>query len=953
MKQAHQDFIDEFEKDEVTISMSVEIEFGDNRFNTNQVCSASSIKDETRGIENDVRKNLTDFWKAEQAFNNRNYNTMKWLVCDAGAELDESDTGATYRCIDLDEVEDMELGWWSQTRSHASTGVFATPQWVKAEWYTSPSHSTPAGRPVNKFVLYLDENYPNMLQINAEYKNAAGSWVSIFGGTRNLAVDEYKVEVEIEGDPLMVYGLRATVNSTRNPDDYARISEFNALFVETFSESDYIVQGDINEIREQYEDSTPIGITGANSFDFELDNTERLFSLNGDSIYAPYLVNNCRVIPRIHAAGHYVQMGEYWTDDWDESGSGMSVNVKCRDFSKFLQDTKEGFSRTYTDCTLQLPFVDLLSINGFRYQDMSLAIESSRVYPIIFLHDQSVWELFGELGLAGGVIFNFNSEGDFVLSNSKVAKPSFYDNFNRDMEDVLLVDLPQPTMSNNNQKWSEYTQGFFINDGKISIPSGFGAGAISRTTDSFYIDIQLSTFGDDDIVIVASADPADDLATVGLSIDASQNKAMFSGPGEVTRPLFNTNITDTSILTLKVTPTGMTFYVDSVQKGTIELSIASNEMCGFYSFSNGGTATEYDSFTIRPIDESIMTFAGSTNIEEGSTKSDIWTNEVVVKISEFSKDGHGTMRLWGPENPTILSYSRLQTGISPTATTIQVEREVRQENGLLADNGWPKYDGIIFIPEFSGSECIGGELIKYDERKDRSFVGCKRGYLNTTAQTWASNTYLGEAREWDVEFDGAPALEVNWPFSTAIDTLGKEPGYVKQAYIPIFTHDGFTGKIVIGNIAKYLTILEGDGEAVSDFDNKKEDVKIPFNTAISGVVANGGENKQKVVRKLDDPTAKDEERIRKYGRNKVEIQNRWIQSREHAQAVADAFIDEYGTPRFILNLSTISPPILELGDRVTVSTYENMAITNIDYHVVEIKSSFDGGLGIELVLRQA
>lgn len=955
MKNADAAFLAEFDKSAMRVGMSVEIEFGNNRFNSNQVCTATSTKDEARGVENAVLADMPDYWKPDFAFNNKNHNVMKWLVCDAGAELEEVDNGATYRCLDLDAYKegDYELGWWSQTTSNGS-GVFATPQTIQSLFYDDDHVAW--GRKVNTFAVYFDEAYPNMGSFSAWWKDNGGTW-HIIWDEYTLGDDEYEVRLNLSD--VEIYGLKLTVHSTSQPNDWARVSEFNAYFSKTFTEDDYIVNADINEVREQYEGSTPIGITGANTFDVELDNSDGYFSINGDSELAPYLIQNCRVVPYINANGHSVQMGEYWTDEWNEDGSGVSVNVNCRDFSKFLQEADKDFSRAWSDTNPTIPFVELLTFAGFPYNRMDIQAETSRIYPVIFLHDQSMWELFGELGLAERLIFNFDYLGNFVLSNSYIAKPEFYDDFVRDV-DREYIGGSTPTRSQNYKTWSDVDESIaaVIKNGVATTDNiiDTGRGVMWMDTHEFYLDVKVAEWNDSGLAVFAGATDASSIMSgTGLFVDATTNSISAWVDGVPVDGSHSATVNDDSIFTLKVTSEKVYGLIDGVQMFSHNLGAPfSAGYAGFQLVSPGseGTPTELASFSVRPIDKSVMSFDGDVNLESGSTKTDIWTNEVVVKLSEFSKDGHGTMRLWGPDNPTILSYARLQTGINATDTTIHVEREVRQENGSLIDNGWPKYDGLIWIPKFSGGEVIGGELIKYTERTVHELKGCQRGYLGTKAQSWSANTYLGEAREWDVQFDGSPALEVKWPFVTAIDVYDTEPGYDKQAYVVYFDHDAFGGKLVIGNIAKYLTWLEGTGQGVQDFDDKNHDIEIDHATSIAGIVANSDEAKQKVIRKLDDPTAKDKERIRRYGRNKVELENQWIQSREHAQAIADEFIAEYKTPRFVLNITGFCAPVLELGDRVTIASYEQMNITNIDYHVVEIKSSYDGGLSVELVLRE-
>ncbi len=55
----------------------------------------------------------------------------------------------------------------------------------------------------------------------------------------------------------------------------------------------------------------------------------------------------------------------------------------------------------------------------------------------------------------------------------------------------------------------------------------------------------------------------------------------------------------------------------------------------------------------------------------------------------------------------------------------------------------------------------------------------------------------------------------------------------------------------------------------------------------------------------------------------------------------------------IIEVSTISMPKLQLGDRITVSRIEQLGISNKDYWVMESKIDYTGGVAQRLTLREA
>ena len=785
------DFLAVFDSPTMSLSHKLIAELGNNRFNDGQKCTASSVKTAKRGVNLVTQTDVTNFWSADGAFNNQDYNYMKWAVVGSGITLNAKETGTGPRIIDLDEKKDYEYGWWSSVKSDGS-GTFATPQWVKSEFRLSedaaeedPPHLL---RRVNVIDLHLMEGYPTMDTVSVEYLDEDNDWITVIDEVQLLG-DQYKISHQFDLEGIMIGGLRATIHKTLEPNDYARVSELNGRFIVDLSE--HVMSMDINEVKEEYEGSVPVGVTSANTFEANLENTEQLFSqMNAASPYQMYIQAGTKVMPYlgVHLGGgdyEYNQMGEYWVDEWSD-GTEAEVSISCRDYSKFLQDDNHEMSRAWKNKTVEVIFNDILTLSGYDCRRVSgdmvhvdegnASYVGTRVYPTTFIHEKSPWGFMGELALADMFMFNFDHTGGFK-----------------------------------------------------------------------------------------------------------------------------------------------TYQMPALD----------------------GEASVYD-------------LSDLTNIITGSTKTQIYANEVKVEVSDYSVENHGIKKLWGPEDPTILSYARLKDSINSTATTIYVEREERQENGLTEDNSWPEFDGILFFPQFdSGGHCTGGELVKYKERGERQFNNCTRGYLGTRASSHSANSYIGEAREWDMEFSGAPALTVKWPYATAIDAIYSELGEgVLQAYIPIFRSDQFRGKIVVANIAKYLTWLEGTGQTLRDIDDKKHDVERKFSLSVAGEVATDGGSRQKVTAKLEDIKEINVDHQRRYGLNKLNISSDWIQSRSHAQDLANSYISEYARSRSILELDAVVPPSLNLNDRVTVVQLDSMAISDVEYNVIGISHSYDGSIQARVTLRE-
>lgn len=806
MKPVSSDFNNAFTQSEIHMSHKLIVEFGSNRFNDGQVVTASSVKLVNVGIDS-IFSDKDTFWKASDVFNNKNYNTMKWLVCDAGALITEDADGSGYRCIHIDEG-DYERGWWSDNKSNGS-GVFASPEWVKSEFF-EPDNITPFIRRCNKIVLYLTEGYPNMKEVTVQYKNSLGTWVNV-ATNYTLGANEYSVTWNFDPD-VLITGLRAYVNKTQNPNDWARLNELNAFWVEDISQ--YVVGVDTNITREEYEQTVPVGTTASNTLSVRLDNTEGLWNQESDtSIYAPYIGADCRVefylgVDINQGVGtpsyEYVQMGEFWTDAWENSSSDTIATFAARDFSRFLMDDQLVWGREWQNTNMQTVMRELLLYMGFPLSRITIDPQNLRGFQIVFLHQQAPWQLMGELAFADQGMFGFNYKGDFE-----------YQSYNR------LNDTP------------------------------FDSPVMSMSWDNFIIDGHLAT--------------------------------------------------------------------------------------------------------------------------------KIYVNDVIVKVAPYNLEHVAKGHIWSPQHDTVLSWSKLASNINSTATTIPVATAARQETPNLTANLW-ELAGYLFLPILVDSgkvvtydlgdgaiqyvkvfKVTGGELIKYASRTDSAFNGCERGYLNTTAQAWTAGQYIGEADYFTAQWDNSPALTVQWPFVTAIDELPLEEGEgISQGYIIYFEHDAFEGKLVIGNVAEYFTHLQGSGLSMNDYDAVKLETltgkgvipqKRDWATSVAGFVATPNAANQ-VVTALTDPEATNKDYIRRYGKNKLTIDNKWIQTRAHAQDIANIIISEYQIPRALVDLNIIANPALETPDRIRITDFPQLSVANRDYHIIQMNFSYDGTLSTSITVRE-
>ena len=765
-----------FADDTIRLKSRVIVEWGSNRFNDGQVVTASSTKLTDRGINTAHQTETLEFWRASDVFNNKNRNSMKYLVCDNGARVKAEEDGTGYRAAGIKD-SDVERGWWSANKSNAS-GNFTSPEWVQSEFFTD---GTPFGRMVNRFSIYAFEHYANIKGYRIYYKNSGGTWIQIQTGT--LGASEYIKHIDVSD--TQIFGLKIEVTSTQLPNDFARLSEFNAVYVTDVTED--VVALNVTEKREEYEGTVPIGTTAANTLSLELDNTSGTYNkFNEFSPFHLYMGSNVKIMAEIGAwtgAGYeYVKMGTFYTDEWDCDGGSLTASVGGRDGSKFLQDDVEEIGHFWKKTTIASVFSTLLARKGYSPDEIDIDSFHLREFDLLFIKDDSPWAFMGEVAFADQGVFGFDEDGNFYYHS-------------------------------------------------------------------------------------------------------------------------------------------------------------------------------YDRLERAPYNSPVYTFNYDTNIESASLETILYTNSVKVEVSAVNLENTGRRAVWSAESPSILGWTAASGARTATATTIPVKQPPNASSGSLDAQNWKPTNGFLFIPVFSGRKVTGGELIKYKTRTATAFTGCERGYWGTKALPIADGAYIGEARVFDVEYDNSPMLNFHAVFVDAIDTLQKIPWERDpQAHIIVFEYDAFKAKLAIGNIVNWWTWLAGTGPTYKDkWDGNTDtadDVESQWDTLIAGEVAIEDTGKQEVELEDKELKAENPDYIRRYGRNDIEITSQWIQSRDHAEDIANIIIEEYKGGRLIVSMEAMGYPALQLGDRVIINNYPQLDIQNEQFHIIEIDCNYDGGLRTRYMLRQ-
>jgi hypothetical protein len=322
------------------------------------------------------------------------------------------------------------------------------------------------------------------------------------------------------------------------------------------------------------------------------------------------------------------------------------------------------------------------------------------------------------------------------------------------------------------------------------------------------------------------------------------------------------------------------------------------------------------------------TISDRTNIKRAETRIELLANKITVKVNPLVTKNVGITSLWRPKSPSTLTATRVRSGTSVTLSEIAI---VYADN--TANPPWPK----------SGYFKIGTEIIKYDDLEVNQFKDLTRGQFGTAASAHAGGDKIREVRRFEFTWSQSPAVDIKEPFIAAIEF--ESPDLIS---IDRFIKKPFGGELVLSateDIPIDSTSNVGD---IVYIEGENPYTGLSYYTSISGVSVSTGGSKSEAT----SQSSVYSESIRKYGIKEIKINNRFIHDEEQAKRLADFLIakTENGVP--ILDVDVMSMPKIQLGDRVTVSTLDQLGISNKDYWVVESKITYNGGTDQKLTLRE-
>lgn len=308
-----------------------------------------------------------------------------------------------------------------------------------------------------------------------------------------------------------------------------------------------------------------------------------------------------------------------------------------------------------------------------------------------------------------------------------------------------------------------------------------------------------------------------------------------------------------------------------------------------------------------------------SNIISADYQVQLQANKVVVKVSSVQKQSDIDQTLWLADDPSTLAVVSLIAQLNANDTEMIVSTTT---------------DPVFFK---SGYVVIDDEIIKYTGKTDNKFLSLQRGQFDTVAAAHASNSKVREGRYYEATYEKSPAYQIKAPLILAIKD--EEPDL---AQVLKFHHSPYKAELFVtasNNVSP--------GQIIYLAGTNPLNQKI-FWTGIVGLPVVVSKETSQVSEQVES----DSENIRLYGLKEITIDSPYITDEDHAKTIASFIIEKTKDPVPILNLSIMSIPTLQLGDRIRIATMDSFDIINGDYWIIQQDFNYAESITHNLVLRK-
>lgn len=322
-------------------------------------------------------------------------------------------------------------------------------------------------------------------------------------------------------------------------------------------------------------------------------------------------------------------------------------------------------------------------------------------------------------------------------------------------------------------------------------------------------------------------------------------------------------------------------------------------------------------------------FSDSTNIVDGSLNVQLQANKIVVKVSSVNKLDTQNPTLWTAEANSKLRAVMLKSNIAATDTGIVVSTTT---NPVFANSGYLAFSK-------TSNNLTQTEIVKYGSKSDTTFLNLERGKFGTPILDDVPKdiTKVREVRYYEATYDKKPVTTVLPPAATAI--LIDEPNTID---ILKFESGPYTARFIV---AASVNVGFDDHVYLQGIDPRSG---LDYSFFIAGSPVVSTLNTSQVTEKKEALS----ENIRKYGLKEIVIESPYITTEEHAQKLAKFLIDKVSDPVPVITINTMCVPKIQLGDRIRITSFDSLDITNQDYWVISQEIGYGESLTQSLTLRK-
>lgn len=665
-----------------------------------------------------------------------------------------------------------------------------------------------------------------------------------------------------------------------------------------------------------------------------------------------------------------IPLGVFYVDTWNVSDDTSTVEISCRDASRFIQD-KTTTQLFYVNETIKGIVRDVLErcgIDDYRITVTDIDTDRSdhdvgnadiidvadtvcipKRHLVWSDSDKTYWQFLQEIALSDLAVFYFDESGKFHFVSKDtslyeaidVTKPDIPDMiawFRCDehygvIDDGMVIPYLTDFSGNDNHAYVRVGNPTLIYNGINNRPSmrvngiqAMGTNVLNNITNEVTIAV---------VTRYHSSPTSTEASVVNCQTNTTPGVSIKGDPNDFTPPhAFRFQLAEASGSTVQYTTPDSYANGDAV---CLVATLSRHGVLRFYvndEYMGSATRSTTSPLSFNRIYIGSPLVSGSFDIGEvmifsrrlGDDEIESVTNYLMHRwgisdhadetavVASIDDDKHlvsATVSHELPRNDITISYS-IPTLSKKRVGLWQAENPTILDTTTLGGD-ISKHDTIIPAGDISdwyksGWIKIEDEIIKYNSRTDSAFTDCERGAMDTEPAPHKGGTPIREIREIDVDYSLAPATDFS-----ILNTNEEYTEIIASEFGP------FRARLMLLNTSAGKVIVQG-----THVDRALEG--LPEAVVLAGRAIEQPEERQ--IHKVNKSA------INKWGDNKLQLSVPWIQSQKHAESLADFIIAAYSNPATVIDSSTITLPHLSIGDVVRVKHQRFRGINKKRYFIV-------------------